>query len=202
MAACERDLTKRERAVTAPDTLVATVTLSIGGVIGQDHEIVSRAFSGFRREDEVVVANGAGPEVRVYDLDGRLIARAGRQGAGPGEFRQLRSIAPLHPDSMLVLDASLLRISVFHAGTFARSFQLDVQGGQSGEWIGTYNGRTVVAVTRTPDPRSVETGQPVRDSLAIIFIPSSPQSRQDTIYASPVGSARDRAAGRGSVEDG
>lgn len=186
-AACEDERTRRERSVTAPDTLVATATLSIGGASGQDHEIVSRAVSGFIREDQVFVAHGGGPEVRVYDLEGRLVSRVGREGAGPGEFRQLRSIAPLYPDSMMVLDASLLRISVFRADTFARSFELNVRGGQSGEWIGTHNGRIGVAVTRMPDPRSVEAGQALRDSLVIIFIPSGPQNRQDTVHAPPVG---------------
>jgi hypothetical protein len=171
MAGCERESNGVEGILPTPDTLVASVTLSIGRASGRDHEIVSRAFSGFRRANRIFVAHGAGPELRVYDLDGRLLSRAGREGSAPGEFRQLRWIAPLYPDSVLAFDGSLLRVSIFHDGSFARSFQLDVQGGQSGEWIGTHDDRITVAVTRMADPRSLQADQPVRDSLVIAFIP-------------------------------
>lgn len=188
MAGCERESNGVEGSLPTPDTLVASVTLSIGRASGRDHEIVSRAFSGFRRANRIFVAHGAGPELRVYDLDGRLVSRAGREGSAPGEFRQLRWIAPLYPDSVLAFDGSLLRVSIFHDGSFARSFQLDVQGGQGGEWIGTHDDRIAVAVTRMADPRTLQAGQPVRDSLVIAFIPMDPEAAgQETVFAPSVG---------------
>lgn len=36
---------------------------------------------------EIVVANGAPPEIRFFRPDGRFIKRFGREGSGPGEFR-------------------------------------------------------------------------------------------------------------------
>lgn len=67
--------------------------------------------------------------IRVFDRDGRFVRTIGREGEGPGEFRQ-----PLAPgwraDTLWVWDARLNRVSVFQQdGVFLRSFRLPVPGG-------------------------------------------------------------------------
>lgn len=64
-------------------------------------------------DGRVVVANGEPPELRFYGPDGELLRRAGGEGEGPGEFLQLDGFHRVGPDSLLVLDGELLRVSVF-----------------------------------------------------------------------------------------
>lgn len=59
--------------------------------------------------------------VRVYDPDGRFVRNLGRDGAGPGEFRNPLRIG-LHADTLWVLDVGLKRLSFFSLdGRFLRS---------------------------------------------------------------------------------
>jgi hypothetical protein len=51
-------------------------------------------------------------EVRVYRLDGTLVRRMGREGEGPGEFREIAAIGFLD-DTLYVTDATLNRVSTF-----------------------------------------------------------------------------------------
>ena len=68
----------------------------------------------------VFVADGLNREVRVFGLDGVHLRTFGRNGAGPGEFRSLYSVAWVG-DRLLTLDPSLGRIGEFSA---------------QGEWLG------------------------------------------------------------------
>jgi len=52
----------------------------------------------------------------VHDTTGRLITRIGRDGAGPGEFRQLSWAKPGGPDSIWTYDLTLRRVSLFSEG--------------------------------------------------------------------------------------
>jgi hypothetical protein len=73
-----------------------------------------------------VVANGGTNELRFYAPDGELVARAGSQGEGPGEFRRLSGLERLPGDSILAWDGALPRVSVFDStGNLVRSFRLD-----------------------------------------------------------------------------
>lgn len=73
-----------------------------------------------------VVANGGTNELRFYSPDGELVARAGSQGEGPGEFRRLSGLARLPGDSLLAWDGAVPRVSIFDpTGNLARSFRLE-----------------------------------------------------------------------------
>ena len=52
----------------------------------------------------------------VYDTTGRRITRIGREGAGPGEFRQLSWARPGGRDSIWTYDLTLRRVSLFSEG--------------------------------------------------------------------------------------
>lgn len=73
----------------------------------------------------IAVANSGTHEVRFYDVDGRFLAAAGREGEGPGEFRGIRGIEPYRGDSLVVLDSRLQRLTVLAAdGSYGRDVTL------------------------------------------------------------------------------
>lgn len=63
--------------------------------------------------ERLAVADNGAHAVLVFDSAGGLISRIGREGDGPGEFRQINSLAPLPGDSLAVWDMQQFRISVF-----------------------------------------------------------------------------------------
>ncbi|HSN85950.1 MAG TPA: 6-bladed beta-propeller, partial [Thermoanaerobaculia bacterium] len=75
--------------------------------------------------------------IKVYGSDGEFVRTIGREGAGPGEFRQ--AFLALYQGFLVVHDPQVARTSVFDtAGTFLRSwpsaccFWSDIQVDQSG----------------------------------------------------------------------
>jgi hypothetical protein len=73
----------------------------------------------------VAVANGGTNEVVVFDADGTVRRRLGREGEGPGEFRWLNGVLT-RADSIVAVDGSRLRFSVFAPdGALAREFGLE-----------------------------------------------------------------------------
>ncbi|MBT8405716.1 MAG: hypothetical protein KJP18_17800 [Gemmatimonadetes bacterium] len=78
----------------------------------------------------VAVANGGSNEVIVFDPEGAVRDRLGREGDGPGEFRWLNGVLA-RGDSIVGVDGSRLRFSVFDpSGALAREFSLDPVPGQ------------------------------------------------------------------------
>lgn len=67
------------------------------------------------------VADDLGHDIRVFDTDGALVRRIGREGQGPGEFLSIYSLAWVG-DVLLVLDLGNGRV-------------VELSG--SGEWLGT-----------------------------------------------------------------
>jgi hypothetical protein len=63
----------------------------------------------------LAVANGGTSEIRIFDAEGGYERTIGRPGEGPGEFRGLAWIALRPPDSLVVADARLRRVTVFDA---------------------------------------------------------------------------------------
>lgn len=74
----------------------------------------------------VAVLNQGSHEVLLFREGGELLARFGREGDGPGEFRQIASLVPMAGDSIGVYDSSLKVLSVFDSqGTLGRSVSLE-----------------------------------------------------------------------------
>lgn len=82
--------------------------------------------------------------------DGRVLSRAGAEGEGPGEFRDPVSIVEAGPDSLVVFDRGLQRISVFDAeGRFRRATTLrpgarpaGIVRSVGGKWLAVQDDRT------------------------------------------------------------
>ena len=115
-----------------------------------------------------IVVNGSTNELRFFDAAGRLTSTAGRRGAGPGEYANIRGIGRLSGDSIAVFDpGGNRRVSILDpAGKFIRSFRLEAPwdgGGSATRMIASNNGTVLVGYseirTMTPRPEAAYFGQ-------------------------------------------
>lgn len=70
----------------------AGVTTLIGGPEARS-AVLERPRKILVLSDRIIVVERGEPFLQVFDLDGRLRQRAGRRGAGPGEFRLVAAVA-------------------------------------------------------------------------------------------------------------
>ena len=93
--------------------------VDIGGGPDPHGEFTPDVKAVHLRGGQIVVAEGH--ELRWFDRRGRWLRSVGRQGSGPGEFRQINLLAQFG-DSVLIYDLALRRASVFDsAGNYGRS---------------------------------------------------------------------------------
>lgn len=87
----------------------------------------------------IYVLDRQAKEVRVFGPDGKHVRTFGREGGGPGEFKDPIGFA-WHPDGTLwVVDPGNVRYSVFDtAGTFLTSHRREI-GGYSFPWNGGFD---------------------------------------------------------------
>lgn len=82
----------------------------------------------------LVIADHGAARLLVYDSAGIYRRALGRQGAGPGELRNITSISTHAGDSIATYDASLRRLSFWHASTgFVRQVG-PIDGGTLEAW--------------------------------------------------------------------
>ena len=96
-----------------PDTLGL-----IGGArdIQREHALHLVRGAALLDSGIVVVGTEGAQALRFYDSSGNYIITRGRSGAGPGEFRRLRSLQRLGRDSIVVWDAGLRRFTFLRRG--------------------------------------------------------------------------------------
>lgn len=71
---------------------------------------------------QLAVLDRSSRTIRIFAADGKQVAEFGRNGAGPGEFKFPIWIGECLPDTLLVIDANLGRLSLFDlTGRFVRS---------------------------------------------------------------------------------
>jgi len=130
-------------------------TLEVGGSLDDPEDQLFRVADALRLHDgRIVVANGGSNEVRIYDVRGRLEASFGREGEGPGEFRRVRSLHLLPPDSIAVFDRAHQRISIFSAAGGELIEDVPVPRGDAGnarEVTRLRDGRWVSVHERLPE---------------------------------------------------
>src|SRR5688572_6620169 len=84
----------------------------------------------FLSDGHFVVADGGSRELLVFDQDGQLVTRAGGEGEGPGEFRDLTFVSVGPADSLFAYDGRARALSVFdRRGQFNRSLSLRAAAG-------------------------------------------------------------------------
>ncbi len=75
---------------------------SIGVDIGEDPYMLGRITAVWATDDRIFAVDYDGPSVRVFDFDGKFVMEIGREGEGPGEFR--------NPNSVVVSSAGLIYV--------------------------------------------------------------------------------------------
>jgi hypothetical protein len=90
---------------------------------GEDAYQLFRVSGAFRLSDgRVAVVNHDAPDLRIFAPDGTHLRTFGRKGEGPGEFTNPELAGVLSGDTLVVADARLRRINLFHPETgFIRS---------------------------------------------------------------------------------
>ena len=88
LSACDRPSGASGTHVDALTHLVAEAGMRIGDF--DDPDVGFSRVSGvdIDRDGNIYVLEASVPEIRVYSLDGVLLRRIGRRGAGPGEFER------------------------------------------------------------------------------------------------------------------
>ena len=103
--------------------LAAEPSLSLGVVHGEAAYQFDRIRGVARLRNGGLVVAGS-HEIRVYDQSGRHLVRMGRQGDGPGEFREIAGVIMIG-DTIAALDRSLQRLSYFDlSGRYLTSVSL------------------------------------------------------------------------------
>lgn len=91
---------------------------------GPLHEFYRVQDALIRPDGSIVVANSGSSEVRVYSSKGRVIGSVGREGEGPGEYRQISRLIGLPGDSIGVFSWPM-RLTVLAPDlTFVRTHAL------------------------------------------------------------------------------
>jgi hypothetical protein len=71
----------------------------------------------------VLLHDPTGPQLLLFGPDGALLAKVGRSGGGPGEYRAVSGLVALDDSLFALYDASASRVSFFRPdGTFATSW--------------------------------------------------------------------------------
>lgn len=126
----------------------------------RDGEPVVHSYSGAAvlSNGRIVLEERYEDRVVLFDTTGRMLASAGRKGAGPGEFESIAYLVRLRADSIGVGDATLRRISIFDPQLrFVRTEPVQSPSGLRGfaSVIGQFaDGRfvTLVKPISTPGP--------------------------------------------------
>lgn len=115
-------------------------------------------------DGRIVVANRGDASVRLYDASGRVEWRAGREGDGPGEFRDLRGVV-LREGELWAYQTLPLPIHVFGLdGSYRRSVDTPHW---SGPWLkGILSDGSIVAITRAAG----SSGEPVFTQYAGVVL--------------------------------
>jgi hypothetical protein len=131
-------------------TVVDTPAVNFGGLEGEAGADMSGIVGVVRLADgRLVVANGAGPDVRFFDAEGKHLLTAGRRGSGPGEYQALAGLFAFTGDSLLVADVMTRRMTVLTpAGETGRTYSL---GGAGGMQLGERSVSLAIPVGAFPD---------------------------------------------------
>ena len=115
---------------------------------------------------DIVVADRDAVELRSYDAAGDFQWRAGRSGAGPGEFESLEFVGTTAGDTLVTFDNSLVRVQVFGPqGGLARMFRAAITEGEAADQvsvadkaIGVVDGLLIVRFIEYGDADAMPTG--------------------------------------------
>jgi hypothetical protein len=95
-------------------TLNQAPFLTIGTFEGDTLYQLYQVSGAVRLPDgRIAISDNGSFQLRIFGPDGTFQGSWGREGEGPGEFQAIRVMGVLGPDTLVVLDGSLRRISLF-----------------------------------------------------------------------------------------
>ena len=108
-------------------------------VVGSDESLpLGRVSGAVFFGDGIAIADGQFYEVLILDAAGRLVARHGRNGEGPGEYKYLAGIAR-HADGLITWDANHFRVTLLDAsGGYVGETKLRPRGRERIEIVGAF----------------------------------------------------------------
>ena len=113
----------------------ATPELDIGVVEGDSMYQLFRVWGATRMADgRVAVAVSGTSQIRIFAPDGTFLRAVGREGEGPGEFRQLMGIWNVGGDSLVAWDGGLRRITLLDPDASVVR-QVVLSGNPSNPWL-------------------------------------------------------------------
>ena len=138
-------------------------------VVGSDESLpLGRVSGAVFFGDGVAIADRMSYEVLILDAAGRLLARQGRKGEGPGDYMNLNAIAR-HADGLVTSDASFLfRATRLDAsGRYIGETKLSPVGYQMSRIVGAFGNSVLREISemgwRGPAPAGpMEIRQPVK----------------------------------------
>ena len=96
-------------------SLDPTPSLSIGTLDGGSIYQCFQVTGSLRLPDGRLAISDLGTrQLRIYSADGTYQTSFGREGEGPGEFRDIRVMGTVGSDTLVVLDGALRRVSRIH----------------------------------------------------------------------------------------
>ncbi len=129
--------TGRELAPASEWEVSAAPGVTIGVVEGNAPYELHRVTAAVRtRDGRIIVANSGTSELRVFDSAGIFLTAIGREGSGPGEFRDAITLFTHAGDSLVAYDRGTGRFSLFSPdGPFIRQLQIDGRAFPWDDWL-------------------------------------------------------------------
>jgi hypothetical protein len=120
-------------------------SLVLGGMDAEESEQLYNVAGGVRLDDgRFVIVNAGTADVRVFTAQGELQSVFGREGDGPGEYRNPSLAGRGAGDSLVVFDAGLRRVTLITADSGAgRSYDVGSEGGGFPLPLGTFDDGSV-----------------------------------------------------------
>jgi len=177
-------------------TVAAEPAVEIGLLEGDEAYQLSRVQSAVRLSDgRIVIANGGTQNLRFFDATGAHVRSVGREGEGPGEFRQLGPVTVLPGDSLAAYDWNLRRVSYFGPdGAFVRSVNLEFPTGFPTP-VGRFSDGAWLCVRGFTFSPGGDGSQIVRDTVPLlVFEPTG--ALRDSIVRMPAPEFFVRTSGR------
>lgn len=181
--ACSEQARNRVESAGSGWEISAAAALSLGVREGDPDQTFGRIVGVELLSDGgVAVADGQAGDVRWFGPDGRLVARAGGLGDGPGEFRRIGSTQRLAGDTIVVFDAGTRRLTTFDSrGALVRTVSLLGEAAATAYQL--EDGRIIAMGPIQPTwgdvPRTGLRREPVRISW---YGPDGGKLRADTTY--------------------
>lgn len=98
--------------------LSAAPSLVIGDREEEPYQFTTVRNPLYLSDGRIVLCEKAANEIRIYDASGKHLKTFGRKGDGPGEFREIASMARLAGDTIAVLHANAMVSRFTSSGAF------------------------------------------------------------------------------------